>query len=831
MKKVLFISLLLLTHLLYLYSASEIINIEDGSPYWLRSDSNTLSVTIYLDTPISTGQNLIAGESSYSSYDINWCDSNNNYTNLYGSCYDVIISVDENNTTEIRSGVVYIELVANGQTLSDIGIYNINQYPGGFGPNQLQQEVDSAVSGDIIYIQPGEYTGAINIENKINLTIRGNDFSDTIIMGVYESPVINIYNSYNITIENLTIQDGKNYEGAGIKIGGSTSSNTSNLIKINNCIIKDNETLILSSGPMVTSTYGAGVAISGGNSGNSTVEFNNTIFYNNDCRTNDEIYGNSIYASNSDWEIKLNHCNLLQDSTQDDFYPQNMSLEFKDSIIRNPITSSSTYTNCCIYASSIPTGLQGLDNIATTQPMFEDVANDDFNLQAGSSLIGKGEGNSTCDISDLTNDIGAVQYDLDRFATYSFTSGIDYNWVSFPVIDNIPQSNAIMSNFFAEYDDPMTSPLLRFKAQVDNGSYLFDGTFYPGYLSNTIDIKSHRGYKLRFNQNDTMNRFHGYHVDLDDEIEVTYSDEATWVGYFVPATQTPADAFGDYMDELYYIQHKDWTITRERPKRGSPWVIPMGIGGVLPSISYGDMVSIKRFSSSDPDDESFKWHHISPARNYSTKATTYYQYTPEAEYTPIFVEVDTTLGIKEIAVFADDICKGAVVVDNDLVMIPGYIIELEDATEMEIRAWSSDRSSLKVGFNLFNEVTNEFVPVNRIVKGGNDYYRLIFGQDNQESDINVPVINHLTINNYPNPFNPETTISFNNPKNSMVNLAIYNIKGQLVKTLVNEELIAGVHSIVWKGKNNYGQSVASGVYFTRIKTLHSIVTKKMVLMK
>lgn len=87
------------------------------------------------------------------------------------------------------------------------------------------------------------------------------------------------------------------------------------------------------------------------------------------------------------------------------------------------------------------------------------------------------------------------------------------------------------------------------------------------------------------------------------------------------------------------------------------------------------------------------------------------------------------------------------------------------------------------------------------------------------------------LSNYPNPFNPETTISFNNPKNSMVNLAIYNIKGQLVKTLVNEELMAGVHSIVWKGKNNYGQSVASGVYFTRIKTLHSIVTKKMVLMK
>ncbi len=93
------------------------------------------------------------------------------------------------------------------------------------------------------------------------------------------------------------------------------------------------------------------------------------------------------------------------------------------------------------------------------------------------------------------------------------------------------------------------------------------------------------------------------------------------------------------------------------------------------------------------------------------------------------------------------------------------------------------------------------------------------------------MIKHLTINNYPNPFNPETTISFNNPQNGQVSLTIYNIKGQLVNTLLDEEISAGPHSLVWHGKDNSGKSVASGIYFTKVKTENSIQTKKMLLMK
>ena len=85
--------------------------------------------------------------------------------------------------------------------------------------------------------------------------------------------------------------------------------------------------------------------------------------------------------------------------------------------------------------------------------------------------------------------------------------------------------------------------------------------------------------------------------------------------------------------------------------------------------------------------------------------------------------------------------------------------------------------------------------------------------------------------NYPNPFNPETTISYQLPENSKVELIIYNIKGQKVKTLVNEVLPAGEHSIIWDGKDNNGKHVVSGIYFYKMKTGNHEETKKMILLK
>lgn len=85
--------------------------------------------------------------------------------------------------------------------------------------------------------------------------------------------------------------------------------------------------------------------------------------------------------------------------------------------------------------------------------------------------------------------------------------------------------------------------------------------------------------------------------------------------------------------------------------------------------------------------------------------------------------------------------------------------------------------------------------------------------------------------NFPNPFNPETVIRFNLPEASRVNLNVYNVLGQVVRTLVNQELPAGLHSVIWDGKNTQGSDVSSGVYFYRIKAGDFESTMRMTLLR
>ena len=85
--------------------------------------------------------------------------------------------------------------------------------------------------------------------------------------------------------------------------------------------------------------------------------------------------------------------------------------------------------------------------------------------------------------------------------------------------------------------------------------------------------------------------------------------------------------------------------------------------------------------------------------------------------------------------------------------------------------------------------------------------------------------------NYPNPFNPETTIHFSIPVDTNVELEIYNAKGQLVKTLINEKMLRGNHSVVWDGKDENYSTVSSGMYFYKLKAAKYNGTKKMILMK
>jgi hypothetical protein len=107
---------------------------------------------------------------------------------------------------------------------------------------------------------------------------------------------------------------------------------------------------------------------------------------------------------------------------------------------------------------------------------------------------------------------------------------------------------------------------------------------------------------------------------------------------------------------------------------------------------------------------------------------------------------------------------------------------------------------------------------------------------NQENNL---ILKFNNLKNFPNPFNPSgagrsptTTISFSIPNDCNVELSIYNIKGQKIKTLFNNKLVKGDHSIIWNGDDEFGNSVSSGLYFYKLKVNEKTeAVKKCLLLK
>ncbi|MBW6514552.1 MAG: T9SS type A sorting domain-containing protein [Candidatus Syntrophosphaera sp.] len=102
--------------------------------------------------------------------------------------------------------------------------------------------------------------------------------------------------------------------------------------------------------------------------------------------------------------------------------------------------------------------------------------------------------------------------------------------------------------------------------------------------------------------------------------------------------------------------------------------------------------------------------------------------------------------------------------------------------------------------------------------------------DNDDPVIPVQEQVHL-LQNYPNPFNPSTTISYSLPRASEIRLSVYNLKGQLVRTLVDGLKPSGAHQIVWDGEDRLGNSVSSGVYFIRLQSEGKVLTHKALMLK
>ena len=85
--------------------------------------------------------------------------------------------------------------------------------------------------------------------------------------------------------------------------------------------------------------------------------------------------------------------------------------------------------------------------------------------------------------------------------------------------------------------------------------------------------------------------------------------------------------------------------------------------------------------------------------------------------------------------------------------------------------------------------------------------------------------------NYPNPFNPSTTIDIQTSEKNDLNVRIFDATGRLVNTLMDKQLDAGRYTVRWNGLNTMGQGMPTGVYFIQVRSGVEISTQKMILIK
>ena len=103
---------------------------------------------------------------------------------------------------------------------------------------------------------------------------------------------------------------------------------------------------------------------------------------------------------------------------------------------------------------------------------------------------------------------------------------------------------------------------------------------------------------------------------------------------------------------------------------------------------------------------------------------------------------------------------------------------------------------------------------------------------NSANFVDVSIVSQYAImSSYPNPFNPQTTISYELYSDSNVEVAIFNLLGQKIATVVNEFAEAGSYSSIWNGQDALGREAASGVYVLKLTTDNEVISNKITLLR
>ncbi len=189
------------------------------------------------------------------------------------------------------------------------------------------------------------------------------------------------------------------------------------------------------------------------------------------------------------------------------------------------------------------------------------------------------------------------------------------------------------------------------------------------------------------------------------------------------------------------------------------------------------------------------------------------------------IDISTVVMNGEVRAEAEPCATG----DYDSDGIPDLTLKFPRGQVQQVLA-AGERVEVKVAGRV-GEFEFEGKDTIRVI-GEQDYYVSADAAGGAEpTNERVRPLSYRLLQNYPQPFNPATTIQYELPVASQVRLRVFDVAGKLVRTLVNEQRPAGVHSVVWQGENESGHPVTSGVYVYVIKAGDYTETRKMILLR
>jgi len=403
----------------------------------------------------------------------------------------------------------------------------------------------------------------------------------------------------------------------------------------------------------------------------------------------------------------------------------------------------------------------------------------------------------------------------------------DWNWESFPMMTINSTTNNGDTNMVTELQNNITPNGYLWLDVLGQNEY--DLEYYinniPQWDPNPYNIQSSDGLKLKLD-NPSENRIYtatGTHVSETTQIDLQ-AGQWNWIGYWLPHSEMSNVAFGDDWGKVTKLKSEDWYYQKKNNIRGG---INEPVTWSPKPLHYGEGYMVYL---SEPI-TGFSWTSSSEkSENFEKPESENFIFEKKADYEVIDV-VNIEPAIIEIGVFADDVCVGAVVVEDSSEQILVYSESANrDPVPFDFEIITDRGSSIPIkNYEVFNQGTGEFEK-GIVISGSQEYSLILLGEEGEPEE-GLPNTTKLH-SNYPNPFNPSTTISFSVTQNSdFVKLEIFNVKGQKVKTLFNGSAEEGLHTVTWNGEDENNDPVSSGIYFYKLKTGEQEISRKMLLMK